>query len=197
MSSENPGTITLGDSAIVGQEEAAQARPWGRLDVGDGALTLGRPRLLNRGRIDIRDDVILDSQIYPVELVTAPGGRIVIGGGSVVGHGVMLFAHRLIEIGRRVTIGAHSTVSDSDFADAVETASCVDGRPIRIGDEVVLGARVTVKAGAVIGARSHILPGSTVYGEIPPGVVAGGTPARPILYGLLRRGGDPRLTWIS
>jgi maltose O-acetyltransferase len=170
-----PDTVVANPRAV-----AAPEWPWGRLDVGEGSLALGRPRLLNRGRIDIGDDVVVDSRMFPTELVTGPDGRIAIGGGTVVGQGVMLFAQRLIELGRRVKIGAHSIVSDSDFADAAKGESCVGARPIRIADEVVLGARVTVKAGAVIGARSQILSGSVVCGEIPPGVVAGGTPARPI-----------------
>jgi maltose O-acetyltransferase len=89
-------------------------------------------------------------------------------------------ASRLVELGDHVTLGAYCIVSDSDSPDLGAGAMSEDAKPIWIGDEVVIGARVTVLPGASVGARSHILPGSIVSGEIPPGVVAGGSPARPL-----------------
>lgn len=153
---------------------------WSCTFVGARARTLGRPRILNRGRIEIRDDVLIDSRFSRTELVTAPGGRIVIGTGATIEHGTVLVASRLVELGDRVTIGAYCIVSDSDSPDLTAGGAPDDVRPIWIGDEVVMGARVTVLPGAIIGARSQVLSGSMVSGEIPPGVVAGGNPARPL-----------------
>ncbi len=155
---------------------------WSCTHVGARPRTLGRPRVLNRGQIEIRDDVVIDSRFSRTELVTAPGGRIVIGCGTLVEHGVMLVASRLVELGDRVVLGAYCIVSDTDSLDffSVTTSGPEEAKPIWIGDEVVIGARVTVLPGATIGARSRILAGSIVSGEIPPGVVAGGSPARPL-----------------
>jgi acetyltransferase-like isoleucine patch superfamily enzyme len=47
---------------------------------------------------------------------------------------------------------------------------------------VWLAARVRVTKGAVIGAGAVIAAGSVVSGEIPPGVVAGGVPARVLVH---------------
>jgi acetyltransferase-like isoleucine patch superfamily enzyme len=146
--------------------------------VGARARTLGRPRVLNRGRIELRDDVTIDSRVSRTELVTGRGGQIVIGSGATIAHGVMIVANRSVELGDRVVVGAYSIVSDSDAPDLISATAREDAKPIWIGDEVVIGARVTIQPGAVVGARSHILPGSIVSGEIPPGVVAGGAPAR-------------------
>ena len=158
----------------------APLRLWGCTHVGARPRTLGRPRVLNRGQIEIRDDVVIDSRFSRTEIVTAPGGRIVIGNGTFVEHWAMLVASRLVELGDHVTLGAYCIVSDSDSPDLGAGAVSEDAKPIWIGDEVVIGARVTVLPGASVGARSHILPGSIVSGEIPPGVVAGGSPARPL-----------------
>jgi len=153
---------------------------WSCTHVGARPRTLGRPRVLNRGQIEIHDHVVIDSRFSRTELVAAPGGRIVIGSGTRVEHGVMLVANRLVELGDRVVLGAYCIVSDSDSPDLTSGAMSGDPKPIWIGDEVVIGARVTVLPGATIGARAQILPGSIVSGEIPPGVVAGGNPARPL-----------------
>ena len=153
---------------------------WSCTYVGARPRTLGRPRVLNRGQIEIRDDVVIDSRFSRTELITSRGGRIVIGAGTFIRHGTMLVASRLVELGDRVALGAYCIVADTDGVDAREETSGDDATPIWIGDEVVLGPRVTVLPGAVVGAGSHILPGSMVAGEIPPGVVAGGNPARPI-----------------
>jgi acetyltransferase-like isoleucine patch superfamily enzyme len=153
---------------------------WSCTHVGARPRTLGRPRILNRGQIEIRDHVVIDSRFSRTELVTAPGGRIVIGSGTLIEHGVMLVANRLVELGDRVRLGAYCIVSDSDSPDLTSGATSEDAKPIWIGDEVVIGARATVLPGATIGARSQVLPGSIVSGELPPGVIAGGNPARPL-----------------
>jgi acetyltransferase-like isoleucine patch superfamily enzyme len=206
MSCEGEGTCTSGDAchaADRGRDIGAPCAPawsrriidrareaagrmsapvwlWGCTHVGSRPRTLGRPRVLNRGQIEIRDDVVIDSRFSRTELVTAPGGRIVIGSGTFIEHGVMVVASRLVELGDRVALGAYCIVSDSDSPDLSAGAVSEEAKPIWIGDEVVIGARVTVLPGATIGARSRILAGSIVSGEIPPGVVAGGSPARPL-----------------
>lgn len=51
---------------------------------------------------------------------------------------------------------------------------------IIIGDHVWIGFRCIVLKGARIGSGSIIGAGSVVHGEIPPGVIAAGNPARVI-----------------
>ena len=53
-------------------------------------------------------------------------------------------------------------------------------RPISVGDDVWLGANVTVLPGVSIGAGSIIGAGSVVTRDIPPGVIAAGVPCRPV-----------------
>lgn len=53
-----------------------------------------------------------------------------------------------------------------------------DREPVRIGDDVWIGARVTILPGADIGNGAVIGAGSVVRGKIPPMVVAAGNPAR-------------------
>jgi len=51
-------------------------------------------------------------------------------------------------------------------------------RPVRIGDRVWLGARVTVLPGVTIGDDSIVAAGAVVADDIGPGGIWGGVPAR-------------------
>ena len=50
--------------------------------------------------------------------------------------------------------------------------------PVHIGDDVWIGARVTILPGAVIGDGAVIGAGSVVHGKIPPFAVAAGNPCK-------------------
>lgn len=52
--------------------------------------------------------------------------------------------------------------------------------PITIGDDVWIGAGVSILPGARIGSGTVVAAGSVVRGEIPDGVICGGNPARVI-----------------
>ncbi|MCM1070390.1 MAG: sugar O-acetyltransferase [[Clostridium] fimetarium] len=57
-------------------------------------------------------------------------------------------------------------------------------KPIRIGNGVWIGARVTVTAGVTIGDNAIIAAGAVVTKDVPANMVAGGVPAK-ILKGIL------------
>jgi FkbH-like protein len=140
--------------------------------VGARARVIGRPRIVRLGTIEIGDDLVLNSTYAPCELVTEPEGRITIGNGAGINFGTLICAVRSVTIGDGVSIGPYSIISDAESPDGADAA------PIVIEDRVWLAGRVTVRPGARIGAGSVITAGSVVAGEIPPGVVAGGHPAR-------------------
>ncbi|MHC4414247.1 MAG: LbetaH domain-containing protein [Planctomycetota bacterium] len=85
----------------------------------------------------------------------------------------------------RITVGAHSTVSQYSFLcgathDYEDPRHPMIARPITIGKQcwiaadVFVAPGVTIADGTVIGARS------SVFGDLPAWVVAAGTPAKPI-----------------
>jgi len=158
------------------------ARIWLRScdEVGANTRTFWRPNIENRGRIVLGSHVRLNSNWAPVELVTGPRGVIDIGDGVYVNYGSMISAHLLVRIGSNVMVGNYCIVADTEIPGIGEPPGgpSIEPRAVEIGDGVWLAARVTVLPGARIGAGAVIAAGSVVAGDIPPGKVAGGIPAR-------------------
>jgi FkbH-like protein len=92
-----------------------------------------------------------------------------------VNFATLIDASHRIEIGDDVSIGPYCVLVDAEAAGIEGTAAPA---PITIGDRAWLASRVTLLPGATVGAGSVITAGSIVEGSIPPGVVAGGVPAR-------------------
>jgi serine acetyltransferase len=86
-----------------------------------------------------------------------------------------------IKIGADGLFGANVEIFDSNFHD-LDPLRRHDGRPkmapVEIGDNVFVGMGVKILKGSKIGSDSVIGAGAVVTGEIPPGVVAAGNPAR-------------------
>jgi acetyltransferase-like isoleucine patch superfamily enzyme len=114
------------------------------------------------------------------------------GQGVDIGEGVEIFGANLFTFGSEpylVSLGNQVTVSHNvDFIThdgglrvvrAKYPEAYLYGR-IRISDSCFIGARCIFLPGARVGPGSVIGSGSIVTGEIPPGVVAVGAPAKPV-----------------
>ena len=114
------------------------------------------------------------------------------GKGVRIGEGVEIFGANLftfgsepylVSIGDRVTISHGVDFITHDGGMRVARAKFPDaylyGR-IQVADDCFLGARCILLPGARVGVGSVIGSGSVVTGEIPPGVVAVGAPAKPV-----------------
>jgi acetyltransferase-like isoleucine patch superfamily enzyme len=122
---------------------------------------------------------------HPVILSTRrPGASLTIGddfgmtGGSIV-------CEERIAIGQRVTVGANTTIVDTDFHPldpSVRQQNPTDGGTalVIIEDDVFIGMNTLVLKGVTIGHGSVIGAGSVVTRDIPPGVIAAGNPAQVI-----------------
>jgi acetyltransferase-like isoleucine patch superfamily enzyme len=106
-----------------------------------------------------------DAEIYGAHLFTfgSEPYLVSIGRGVTISHGVDFITH---DGGLRVARAEHP-------------GAYLYGR-IQIGDGCFLGAHSVFLPGASVGAGSVIGAGAVVSGKIPPGVVATGTPARPV-----------------
>lgn len=101
---------------------------------------------------------------------------------------VCIWAHKSINIGNNVNLGADTIIMDSD----AHSLSFLDRRNINqdllnkknkniiIGDDVLIGTRCIILKGVTIGKRSVIGSGSIVTKDIPDDSIAVGNPAKVI-----------------
>jgi len=146
--------------------------------VGLRAALRGRPVVRNLGRIEVGSEVSIDSVPVTSHLITGPRGLLQIGDHVSIAHGAAITSHCHVSIGEGTRIGPFVMVLDTDFHRAGVHSEAGEARPVRVGREVVIGARATLLRGARIGDQAVILSGSVVSGDIPAGATAGGVPAR-------------------
>jgi acetyltransferase-like isoleucine patch superfamily enzyme len=113
-----------------------------------------------------------------------PGAELVIGT-KLRTSGLVVCAEQSIHIGDRVTIGANTTIVDSDFHPLNPGAREADpkaGRKagVSIGNDIFIGMNCIILKGSNIGDNSIVGAGSVVSGSFPPGSIIGGNPARVI-----------------
>lgn len=110
--------------------------------------------------------------------------RITIGNNVFLNRGTLLTARAPISVGDDCLIGPYSIVNSGDHSfDTLDT-------PIRnqkhkfsaisIGQDVWIGAHVTILRGVTIGDGAVVAAGSVVRDDVPPRTLVAGVPARPV-----------------
>ena len=130
----------------------------------------------------IGDRVRIVSTVATLQLGTLAGGLLEVGDRTLLNYGGSISAAEHIHIGARCLIGTHAIIMDNDFhrVEPERRLERPESRPIRIEDNVWLGARVIVLRGVTIGEGSCIAAGSVVASDIPPRSLAAGVPAKVI-----------------
>lgn len=151
-------------------------------ELGERVRVRGFPVVENRGRMVIGDRVQLVSTIATLELVSEAGGLLEIGRRSLVNFGCSLVAHEHVSIGAECQIGPYTMMLDNDYhrVEPERRNERPPSRPILIGDNVWIGARVIVTSGVTIGRDSVVGAGSVVTADVPPRTLVAGVPARPV-----------------
>jgi acetyltransferase-like isoleucine patch superfamily enzyme len=144
-----------------------------------GALHGNPLQMMLEGRLDIGPHAYFEPGVW----ITSDAGRISIGGGSLLNLNVMLAAVAEVSIGEHCMLANGCLVTDGDhrFADPdvpVPWQGFTSKGPVRIGDNVWLGANVVVTSGVTIGRRAVIGANSVVTSDIPEFTIAAGAPAR-------------------
>lgn len=165
---EVDGVTVLGGCDLVHELPAAQAV----VCVGSPRDYAGRARLVRRlGLPEHRYARV----VHPTAAVS---------GSSVVGPGSVLLAHSVltaaVRVGAHVAVMPHAVLTHDDVvADFATLASGVRlGGGVRLGRGAYLGAGALVREYRTIGAWSLVGMGSAVLGDVPPGEVWAGSPAR-------------------
>lgn len=160
---------------------------------GKGWRLYGMPILQvhRRARVSLGDGLSLRSTTasnplapnHPVLISARRPGSVLTVGDNFSMTGGVLVAEDSVTIGQDVMVGANCTIADTDFhplEPGERRANPIAGstRPIVIEDDVFIGMECLILKGTRIGKGSVIGARSVVSGEIPPGVIAAGNPAR-------------------
>jgi len=163
------------------------------VSLGTGLKLYGIPTLSIRSgsRVMIGDRVTLCSKSrytalgvhHPVILRTLRSESLIsVGDGTGISGGTICAAVE-VSIGRDCLIGANCMIVDTDFhpkdpRGRRNATTGIDERPVRIGNNVFVGASTIILKGSEIGDDSIIGAGSVVSGRVPRGVIAAGNPCR-------------------
>jgi acetyltransferase-like isoleucine patch superfamily enzyme len=165
-----------------------------RIQTGRRCRFVGQPvlNLAAGARVSLGDDVLVNSRFdsnpagLPHPTIFAAlesNSRIEIGDGTGI-SGASIVARSVINIGKRVLIGAGACIWDTDFhplepdlrrQHSTRAAKCA---PITIEDEVFIGARSIILKGVSIGRGAVIGAGTVVTRDVRAGDIVAGNPAR-------------------
>lgn len=152
------------------------------LDFGQGLSLEGRIEITSPKRVHLGCRVKLGKDIY---LGAWPEGRLVVGDNSYIGRWTIILAHQSVVIGNdcQIAPGCHITdVNHSIALGSLIREQDLVSKPVRIGNDVWLGAGcsilpgVTINDGVVVGARS------VVTHDVPANAIVVGAPAKIIRY---------------
>jgi putative colanic acid biosynthesis acetyltransferase WcaF len=119
-----------------------------------------------------------DTWLHPSVRVWAPW-MLTSGDHVFVDQNVNLYNAYGIELGDRVIISFDSTLCTASH-DHADVRFALTGNPIRIGSDCWIAADVFIAPGVSIGARTVVGARSSVFGDLPEGMICVGSPARPI-----------------
>jgi acetyltransferase-like isoleucine patch superfamily enzyme len=114
-----------------------------------------------------------------------PHPKIYIGSSTYINRNSFLDATLSITIGKDCAIGPGCYITDHDHGQDLllpPLAQPMFSKPTRIGNQVWLGANVTVLKGVTIGENTTVGAGSVVTKDLPTGAIAVGVPAKVIRY---------------
>ena len=146
-------------------------------EIGSSVRCEGKITVSGTKNVKIGDKSKFDKNI---RLKTEGRGYIHIGTNANLGRGVKILSHSNITIGDNVHLGDYITIRDT-LTKTEERPDKNGSKAVYIGKDAWIGKGTRIHAGVTIGNGSTIAANSVVTRSIPPGVIAGGTPAKVIM----------------
>jgi acetyltransferase-like isoleucine patch superfamily enzyme len=130
-------------------------------------------------RISLSANVVIKSgaHLCPCRI----DAQIAVGARTTIGFQTFVYASQAIEIGEDCMIAPFVYIVDSDhgvLAAMPMNQQPNQTKPIRIGNDVWIGAHAVILAGSTICDGAIVAAGAVVRGYVGPGSIYGGVPAR-------------------
>lgn len=138
-----------------------------------------RLRLSDRGSLSIDQGVVIS---HGAE-ITVQRGSVSVGASTFIGPWSTIVAKCGIEIGNDVLIAERVTIRDQDHAIHGARGVCIasagfESAPIRIGDDVWIGAGAVILKGVTISRGAVVAANAVVTKEVGEYEIVAGVPAR-------------------
>jgi|SRR6202163_707476 len=147
--------------------------------LGPGLLGNGRLRISGPGRVEFEADVNAWSHAEVNRLITTRAEAVIRIGRHARLNGCTIVAAERVEVGADCVLGSCDVRDHLSYSESpVDRRRPSRPQPVLIEDNVWIGGQVSVLPGVRIGRDSVIGIHAVVFGDIPPGVIVGGNPAR-------------------
>ncbi len=113
------------------------------------------------------------------------GKNISMGDDSMLGQDSIIGSTADVVIGKDVMMGPQVLIYTSNHGMEAETPMRLQplaSAPVRIGDDVWIGARCIILAGITIGDGAVLAAGAVVAADVPAQAIVGGVPAKVLKY---------------
>ncbi|WP_184544982.1 acyltransferase [Mucilaginibacter sp. FT3.2] len=119
-------------------------------------------------------------------IIKAYGGKVTINKNTFFGEYVCIYGHGGVEIGENTLIAMHTCIVSANHT-VPNKSTLIRSQgdillPVKIGNDVWIGAGVKVLGGVTIGDGCVVGAGSVVTKSLPPYAVVMGVPAKIISY---------------
>lgn len=164
----------LGGNFMISRWRLRRCNKLGRI-----VFTRHKPKVLNKGEIEIGNLVRIWSNVNRVRLAVGKGARLKIGHNTRI-NGPTISVSSEVIIGNNCRIAPHVIIMDSDFHDVNDRLS--DGKQgrIEIKDGAWVATRAMVLKNVTIGKGAVVASGAVVTKDVPDYCVVGGVPAKVI-----------------
>lgn len=148
-------------------------------DLNLSSLSLGKNHRSSLLRMDEGSKLVCNgfSFNYGADIQLFKDSTLILGRNSFINSDCKIRCHKEIVIGDDCAISHDFTIMDSD---AHELNGNRNTSPIRIGNHVWIGTRVTILKGVSVGNGAVIAAGSVVTKDVPAGSLVAGIPAKVI-----------------
>ena len=146
-------------------------------EIGSSVRCEGKIKISGTRNIKIGDKCRFEKNVH---IMTEGRGYIHIGTNVNIGKGVKIISNSNITIEDNTHLGDYVTIRDT-ITKTEERPDRNGSKPVYIGKDAWIGKGSRIHAGVTIGNGSTIAANSVVTRSIPPGVIAGGTPAKVIM----------------
>lgn len=145
--------------------------------LGEGTVIVAPLALSGTERISIGSSTIVREGAW---LATeGEGSSLSVGDNNYIGHHCHLHSIDPVSIGSGCVLADNVLVTSTDHERGNRHHVTGTG-PVVIGDRVFLGQNVVVLGGVTIGDGATVAANAVVVKDVPPGVIVGGVPAKPL-----------------